>query len=945
MDQQIFEMLAETIRGRIAEHENLHIMRPSYEEIREISEGILKSFESARQTQCELADKQRLLKLITDNYDVQVGEPLVTISNPDRNRWLDAKKHEIDWKHWRAYRKMLEMQGRSKIVIDRNEEAIDAALDLSEDPTREGEWARKGLIMGNVQSGKTQNFLGLINKSIDAGYRTIIVLGGHQNELRMQTQERVDEGVLGWPSRHLIDITQHTNSIGIGRYFNIKGRMPIGSATTTLGDFNKAFANKCGIHLDQPTPIIFTIKKNTSILKTLIKWIEDTHDSNPQGETRLNNPMLLIDDEADYASINTKHHKDEVTATNELIRKLLSLFNRRSYVAYTATPFANIFIDPSDASNDEEDDLFPSDFMIKLPVPDNYMGQDAFFSHEVLTEDLDSSSPLVEIDDHKPLYALKSKDEIYDLPSSLKDAVRAFLIVVAVRTVRGEINSHNTMLVNISHLKQHQNSLETLIGSYKEELVNDIASYGQLSQSLALSNKSIRDIKETFFDRFNIKESFTEILEVLSGVQRRSIKVWAINQSGNLRDRHTLNYSTYKKIGLNVIVIGGHKLSRGLTLEGLSISYFARNSKAYDTLMQMCRWFGYRPGYTDLCKVFLPEESIEWYGFISSTIRDLYGELELMALREDRPSDFGLKVKMHPGAMIVTAKNKIGLATARLYHQDLWGQVQRRYRFYGDRHSNNKNLKYVSLFLQDLFTSNSENITTDQNGLTLVSNVDYHTIIEFIENVYLPEDNSGNQVLVKQLQAMSKKDFPLPKVMLFNQANTTTPKWEGDLSAEDKEFINKPYNVAGRDITLAKRAMIFDGLVYKTPNTNLGNKDDEKHFLTLDQRNKVVALGDRKDPIDQDYIAADGRDFAGLKIYYFAVSKKRHKNDESTVVLAHGREPTVGYSISFPRPENMHDMSHDEVKELMESTKHAYLLNKVHTDNPELAEQDDHEEI
>ena len=169
MDQQLFEKLAEVLRNRIVEFESLYQVRPNFEQISNESDEIIKKVVLDRNMKFEVVDKLRLLKLITDDYDVQIGEPLVAINDPNRIRWFDAKKHEIDWKHWNAYKKMLSMQGRSEAVIDEAEKVIDTALDFSGDPSDVKPWARKGLIMGNVQSGKTQNFLGLINKSIDTG--------------------------------------------------------------------------------------------------------------------------------------------------------------------------------------------------------------------------------------------------------------------------------------------------------------------------------------------------------------------------------------------------------------------------------------------------------------------------------------------------------------------------------------------------------------------------------------------------------------------------------------------------------------------------------------------------------------------------------------------------------------------------------------------------------
>ena len=944
MDNSAFEKISGLIHSAVVSIHGMSMETSgtslSYEKIQEITDGLLTQFADVFPDVSDL-DRQRLLKRVTDNYSSTTGERMIAVTNRDAPRWFDAKKHEISWDHWEAYKKLLESQGRSEEIIKHNEKVIDTILDYSGDPRASLAWAKKGLVMGNVQSGKTQNYLGLINKAIDAGYKTIIVLGGHLNDLRMQTQERIDEGVLGAPSRHLIDNSSgQLGPIGVGLWH----KNDITAATTTAGDFTKAFADRFGVKLDSGKPVVFVIKKYTGVMKTLCDWIERTHYLNVLEGKVLSNPMLLIDDEADYASINTKAHKEKVTLTNDLIRRLLSLFNKSTYVAYTATPFANIFIDPDENSYSEHDDLFPSDFMVKMPVPTGYLGQDFFFGEDALQNESNATSPIIEIDDHWPIHELKNKADVdYDLPNSLKDAIRAFIIVTAVRTIRGEQNSHNTMLVNISHLSKHQNRLETLINDYKTSVFEALSSYGSLGILQTRRSDLLSSFEATYNNKFLIKESYDSILKVLAGNQRRDISVWALNLSQKASDRHALNYASHQDFGLNIIAIGGHKLSRGLTLEGLSISYFARNSKAYDTLLQMCRWFGYRRTYEDLCKVYLPEESISWYSFIASTIRELYSELELMADREERPRDFGLKVREHPGAMLVAAKNKIGVGRSQIIYQDLWGQTQRRFKFFSDPARNANNVDYAKIFLEGLLNESAGDFDEDKSGSVLISNVSYKSVINFIEAIDLPEDDLGNKALIKQLNKMQKAGIPAPKVLLFNQHQSKSSGWVADLTPEDMEFVSTPYNVAGYQIRLPKRSMSFDGATYRVRSVHLGNPDDEKLFLTRDQR-LLVKQSKTKKAIDHDYIASEYRDFVGLKIYFFAVTRRRPEGVRTPPQLIHGHEATLGYTISFPRSDQLRGRTPQEIKALVEATREKYLLNKIHSRNEELRAYEDWED-
>lgn len=911
---------------------------------------LVNEFRNIPSFECTKEDLKLIKFKLESMFNIKVGEGAITLPNPDLPLWFHSKKSLIDWPHWEAYRDMLLSQARSIDVINENEKVIDSILDYSGDPTTPGTWSRKGLVMGNVQSGKTQNFLGLINKAIDCGYKTIIVLGGHLNDLRKQTQERIDEGVLGRESKHLIIENKATAApIGVG-IFNANN---IHTGTTTVSDFNKSSAENFGTKLNGSDPVIFTIKKHTGVLEGLYSYIEELHSLSPDTGKRLDGPLLLIDDEADYASINTKHHKEEVTKTNDCIRSLLTLFNRNTYVGYTATPFANIFIDPDSNSYTDEDDLFPKDFMIKIPVPDNYMGQDFFFGGDT-PQELDESkeekgvySPVITIKDHAPIFELKKTQKVQFLPASLKEAVRSFIITVAIRSIRGERTSHNTMLVNVSHLKDHQNQLEDLIDGYRKEIYQAIKSYVHLEGHLSKNSKVLAELESTFDKTFNIEESFEQVLNYIEEAAGK-IKTWAINQSNKKSDNRDLDYSKHKENGLSAIVIGGHKLSRGLTLEGLSISYFARNSKAYDTLMQMCRWFGYRPTYKDLCKVYLPQDSVDWYSFIASSIRELYQELDLMSRRGDRPSDFGLKVREHPGAMIITAKNKIGAGVSEVIKQDLWGQIQRRFKFNEGHETNKRNLQYAEKFIGKLLESGKRDplLSKDEaGGQTIFSGVSYTDIIDFINNIDLPEDDIGNTAVVSHLKSMEKKGLKTPKVCLFNQQKSRSREWLKLLNESDQNLLTTPFNFCGRDIVLPNRAMNFKDGYYYIPSVQLGNPDDEKVFLEHPQ---LIDNSTGKKTVNFDYLCSEERDFPALIIYLFGVAHVTpfpfKKDNDTKVKLAHGQSPTLGFTLSFPRIDKLNGLTSKEVIELNKSTKHEYKINKIQMKLKELADYDDYED-
>ena len=550
------------------------------------------------------------------------------------------------------------------------------------------------------------------------------------------------------------------------------------------------------------------------------------------------------------------------------------------------------------------------------------------------------------ITDYGPVYELKSTDEIAEIPDSLKGAVRAFLIVIAIRSLRGEKSAHNTMLVNISHLTVHQNRLEQLIQSYRDEIEDALISFAGLGVEKSRESDLLRSIEKTFESTFAVPESYKDIFGKLREASGR-IKVWAINQRSGPTGGRELNYSIHKQNGLCAIVIGGHKLSRGLTLEGLSISYFARNSKAYDTLMQMCRWFGYRPNYEDLCKVFLPPDSIAWYAYISSAIRELYQELELMARRQRRPSEFGLKVREHPGAMIITAKNKIGWGESDVRSQDLWGQVQRRFRFPADATVNRRNLVFTEKYLHRLINerNGTGNLAVDEkSGSLLLSNVAYEDLVEFIDNVELPEDDLGNTALKNHLTKMQQASLGLPKVVVFNQKGHGSPEWEKKLTSEEQDFINRAYDLPeGPSLNLPKRLMQVDGDLIKVRSVHLGNPDDEKLFLSPSERADIHAA---RKPVSFDYICAENRDYPGLLIYFFAVAipERDGLSNVRVVRLAHGEAPTVGYTVSIPRSENLKGKTKKEISEIVRKTKHSYQVGKIYKRLQKMSAYEDYED-
>lgn len=596
-------------------------------------------------------DAEELARLIEEKYGISMGLGAI-VDAEDFKPWLhDARiNREVGDFYWGRYRKLLGLKGLPKSVIDGTDEVTDKVLDRLGNPNNLNPWSRRGMVVGHVQSGKTANYTGLICKAADAGYRLIVVIAGIHNNLRNQTQARIDEGFIGRDTGRLAHANkaQRQKIIGVGQFD--QREFPV-SLTNTLRDFNKATATTFTAQLSQiNVPVVLVIKKNSNTLKNLLEWLKEH--SVHQSTQMVSQPMLLIDDEADNASINTAYQRDEVTRINSQIRELLSLFHRSCYVGYTATPFANIFIDPDTDDEALKQDLFPRDFIIGLDAPSNYFGAQKIF--------LDARDQHIRlIDDNEDVLPMKHKiDHPVDvLPGSLVEAVRAFIVTRAIRNARGQQAGHASMLVNASRFTDVQGRLRSQISDVVAR-IRDAVVVDAGKGPAALRNPAIAALHATWKREFADEEG-ADWLSVQARLHEVLVAIRAVEVNASKRAQ-ALDYDHVGEHGITVIAVGGFSLSRGLTLEGLTVSYFLRNSMMYDTLMQMGRWFGYRPGYEDLCRVWMPADGVGWYAHIHEAMDDLQTQLKRMELAKATPAQFGLAVRSHPEALIVTARNKMG---------------------------------------------------------------------------------------------------------------------------------------------------------------------------------------------------------------------------------------------------------------------------------------------
>ncbi len=673
----------------------------------------------------------------------------------DHQAWYHLQENDgFYWERYRTYLKTIKHWG-AEIVNRLGETTDDVMNDLGNPKDSKRPFQRRGLLLGDVQSGKTATYTAICNKASDAGYRVIIVLAGMMENLRIQTQERLDAEFVGIESKYALDKKADNEirniPVGVGKIPPHNQDKRIACFTSVSTDFNKSTLKALGLSLRTLNgTALFVVKKNKSVLNNLYKWLVENNADHESG--LINLPLLLIDDEADNASVNTNSEEKDPTAINKAIRDILYCFQQATYLGITATPFANIFINPEPEIDENTRDLFPKDFLTVLPTPQLYIGADKIFGSGNADEweaegvlnrvDGPYSGSLIPIEneEQESFFKFKHKKEIADtlsdIPLSLRRAIGYFILATAISDYRKDNNEHRSMLVNVSRFTMVQNQLADLISGYVTSIRFDIENYSQLSQDKTRKITNIAEL-ETIWDEFGLKRisgtSWQMVLKdyLLKAIRR--VEVRSVNQSNGA---FSLNYYEYKNTGMRVIAVGGNSLSRGLTLEGLCVSYFYRNTMMYDTLLQMGRWFGYRPHYDDLFKIWMAEDAINWYGFITDALNELKIELKKMERQNQTPSQFGLKVRQAPELLLITARNKMRAATAVNRPVTVSGRMIETPRLRADLPTLEQNERLCRSFIKALSVEKSVgSYVEDEHTKAIIwRNVPKRMVIEVVRN-------------------------------------------------------------------------------------------------------------------------------------------------------------------------------------------------------------------
>jgi len=822
---------------------------PTRQIIQEKVKIAVDSTRTSQQGRTVEVDEEKLVRELEGIFNIWMGLGTVLENKDGHIPWLADRNSEINWDFWNRYERYLEEdKGWAPATTKGLDQLTSSILERLENPLRSGSWDRRGMVVGQVQSGKTANYTGLICKAVDAGYKLIIVLAGMQDSLRSQTQLRLDEGFLGYDSQVHRASAQDSSSIGAGR-IPVGKRLIADSATNSAnkGDFHKKIAGQFGVSAGGGNPLLFVVKKNTTVLKNLLQWALRGVDKDEKSVKRIVRgvPLLVIDDEADNASINTNpslfdengniHEEYDVSAINGLIRKLLHSFEKSAYVGYTATPFANIFIHSDTDKKNQEfgDDLFPRSFIINLPAPSNYIGPVQVFGLDTdpaIGLEASEALPIIRtVEDQKEWMPDKHKKGHVpgELPGSLKQAIRAFILCCAARIVRGQENEHNSMLVHVARFTAVQSEVakqvkDELTSLQKRLRYGDSNAPGKLEEEFEQLWKddfvpTTSSILSSIADPKLTSVSWQEVKLLL---HRAASKIQVKKINGTAKD--VLDYWEHKDKGLSVIAIGGDKLSRGLTLEGLSVSYYLRASKMYDTLMQMGRWFGYRPGYLDLCRLYTTDELIEWYEHITIASEELRQEFDYMADAGATPDEFGLKVRTHPQGLVITGANKMKTGTVmRLSYTRTLSQTTILHK---DENINLKNLEVT----EELLRSQGSYTRAEKNNY-IWEQVPPEKVIDFLSG-YQSHDNcklANTSLLVKYIKAQLPNELVLWTVVLIS---SNRPK-------------NKK-NIAGNEVGLTRRENTSpeSSQEYRFSNSRLLIPTDEWLDFSQETRDEILEI-------------------------------------------------------------------------------------------------------
>lgn len=787
----------------------------------------------------------------------------------------------MDWYYWPRLREYLPLKGWSIPSVQSIDEVTDKVLRQLDFP-HGGPFDIRGLVLGYIQSGKTANFTALMAKAADVGYRLFIVLSGIDKGLRRQTQMRIDRELIG---------------LGDGRGVTAKVPFPPqGKQWHRLttddidGDFQSGTFNQAA--LQGPEPVILVIKKNGPVIRRLLSWLG----SAPPNTLR-EIPTMVIDDEADLASVDTRGSYQasneelppdytEPSVMNGLIRQLLNYFQKKVYVAYTATPFANILIPHDTFDPRVQNDLFPKDFIVDLPKPDGYFGAEELFGkNDPSTGDSDPGLDVIRIVPDEDSMKLGSAT----IPESLDNALLNFVITGAARAHRGDGPKPCTMLVHTSHLTAAHANVEQIVSDRFNEFRNQWRYERQKGIRTRLKEiweTDFRDVVRTVYptkdvDFEKIEEFITPFFEA---VQIRTVNSW----TGEVIDYE-------REPELKAIIIGGNRLSRGLTLEGLTISYFVRETNMYDTLMQMGRWFGFRRDYIDLTRVWTTMELSTWFADLAFVERRLREDIRVYENLQETPYKLGMRIWQHPSMQVTSALKRRHSRDVTL-QQSYSGEVEQTFKYPFDQSDELADMTDRNLTLLTDFLNSMGNPKWSGNN-PIWSDIPGDSIVNFLSNF-------------RQEESPEKSGCSLPLICAYIRSGINSDElvnWTVGimgLTQENPELGDTPWNIGGNKIHQISRTRLRDS-------NSLGvitSPGDEKLDLSKDEMEKFDEIKQTDPELADNVVARMCRNSQRGLLLIYPISRNsvpRTKTTKRRIPLFDGIEneyqrDLVALAISFP---------------------------------------------
>lgn len=868
-----------------------------------ITESVIKDVLNKAKVLIPGADEEDLnliFKQLEARHQVHHSQGIAIYDNYDHINWYSERKEKEEF-FWDRYRQHLIEEEHLDInsVNKLGEDTLINLMNSIADPSIPDNQKNlvRGLVIGDVQSGKTSTYAGLICKAADAGYKVVILLTGVTETLRQQTQERMEEGIIGFTTRKNKGTkVELITPVGVG----LKDQSKRATAFTSYeNDFKGGVSSITTSLQEYKSLVMFIVKKNTAVLNKLFRWLKAYNTT--ENDPFIHLPMLLIDDEADNASINTKKDKFDPTATNKVIREICNIFINTTYVGFTATPFANVFIDPNTPEQMKNADLFPKDFIYVLPTPSTYIG-----AKKIFYEDSEYHSSLKYITDvQEPDYdELESADEKHmltrpffhghkkewegELPGSLTDAIYCFFLSNVARDLRGDNEEPRTMMINMSRFVKVQNYIKRHVEQIYKDFFDTIKFEFSDNRDENLDHPLFIKLKNLWVKNYNTDIEINDLLEktnLIKAIEKMQIIV--VNSG---RNSSKLDYKKNKS--LRAIAVGGLALSRGLTLKGLMTSYFYRNTATFDVLMQMGRWFGYRFNYADLCKIWTSELSADWYKIISDATEELKDDLKKLFNDKLTPSEFGIKVRDESDELQITALNKMRNSFDQDIYISLWGSISETP--YLSLNSDNNHINYdaVKQLISTLHKNNLHFLKHKGGKIPFVSHVPKGIVSDFLREI---------KINIKNI-----KFDPSQIEEIINSDNSSKMQfWDiCFINGDSNQTIELSTDV---EVQLLHRKIIKgNGCFSFAGRGTLGGTSDGKIGLSDDQINRVLkALEKDKKGVKNKAWFEYCEDRSPILFIYLIKPKELtedQKEDEQLTryITSLGNTPVVAFAMGFP---------------------------------------------